>query len=218
MPLYVIATPIGVGTDISQRAVETIRSCDAIIGEEYKNASRLLKFCQAEGKEIYILNEHSKPDDLTELCELAKTQSVALVSDCGTPGFCDPGADLVQLCRKRGVEVKSRPGPSSLMTFLSICGHRLDQFMFRGFLPAENQQRRKEFEKLRESKTPVILMDTPYRLKKSLDEIKELLPQRKLVLGLDLSTDIECVMEGTADSILKSLRVEKAEFLLLMLP
>ena len=188
-------------------------------GEEYKNASRLLKTCKAEGKEIYVLNEHSKPADLTELCDLAKSQNVVLVSDCGTPGFCDPGADLVQLCRKRGVEVKSRPGPSSLTAFLSVCGHRLDHFLFRGFLPAETQQRRKEIEKLKDSKNPdCSQVDTPYRLKKLLDEFKETFPQRKLVLGLDLSTDGECLIEGTAEIILKSLQVEKAEFLLLLSP
>lgn len=218
MPLYVIATPIGVTNDISGRAAETIRNCDAIIGEEHKNASRLLKSCGAGEKEIYILNEHSKPADLTELCELAAKRSVALVSDCGTPGFCDPGADLVRLCRRRGIEIRSRPGASSLMTFLSVCGHRVDQFFFRGFLPAESQQRRKELERLKDGRIAVVLMDTPYRLKKTLDEMKEFFPKRNLILGLDLSTDGETILEGTAESILKALRLEKAEFLLMMLP
>ncbi len=99
--LYVVATPIGVKTDISAHAVEVLTACTAIIGEEHKNTSRFLKFSGVPQKEIYVLNEHTRPGDLQELVELAQGQDVALVSDCGTPGFCDPGADLVKLCRQK---------------------------------------------------------------------------------------------------------------------
>lgn len=216
--LYVIATPIGVNSDISARAVEVLKNCEAVIGEEHKNASKFLKFSGVPQKEIYILNEHSRPDDLKELCELAKNQNVALVSDCGTPGFCDPGADLVRLCRQKNIRVQSIPGPSSLMSFLSVCGHRLDQFYFRGFLPAENQERAKEIQKIKSSSVPVIVLDTPYRLKKILEDFKSAMPQTKLVLGMELSTEQEKLLEGRAEDLLKNLAVEKAEFILLILP
>lgn len=216
--LYVIATPIGVHTDISSRAVEVLKSCTAIIGEEHKNASKFLKFSGVPQKEIYILNEHSRPADLNELIELAKSQDVALVSDCGTPGFCDPGADLVRLCRAKKIRVQSIPGPSSLTSFLSVCGHRLDQFFFRGFLPAENTERARELEKLKSARVPTIVLDTPYRLKKILEDWRAVSPGSKLVLGLELSTDNEQILEGTADNLLKTLTIEKAEFVLLILP
>jgi 16S rRNA (cytidine1402-2'-O)-methyltransferase len=216
--LYVIATPIGVNTDISLRAIEVLKTCTAVIGEEHKNTSKFLKFSGVEQKEIYILNEHSKPGDLVELVELAREQNVALVSDCGTPGFCDPGADLVRLCRQKKIRVQSIPGASSLMSFLSVCGHRLDQFFFRGFLPAKNEERPKELEKIKSSRIPTIVLDTPYRLKKILEEWKALGPSSKLVLGLELSTEQEQILEGTAESLLKNLATEKAEFVLLILP
>jgi len=216
--LYVIATPIGVTTDISLRAVEVLKTCTAVIGEEHKNTSKFLKFSGVEQKEIYILNEHSRPGDLNELVELAKNETVALVSDCGTPGFCDPGADLVRLCRQKNIRVQSIPGPSSLTSFLSVCGHRLDQFFFRGFLPAENKERSRELEKLKSSRVPTIVLDTPYRLKKILEDWKALSPNQKLVLGMELSTDNEMILEGTAETLLKKLAIEKAEFVLLILP
>lgn len=218
MALYVIATPIGVASDISKRAVEVLNRCATVIGEDYKNTSRLLNSCQILGKEIYELNEHSKQGDLPELCELANSGDAALVSDCGTPGFCDPGAALVQLCRKKKIPVYSVPGPSSLMAFLSVCGLRIDQFMFRGFLPAENTERQKELEKLRRATVPIILMDTPYRLKKLLSELNVALPSKRVILATELSTQDESVLEGTAAAVLQQLRKEKAEFVLCLLP
>jgi 16S rRNA (cytidine1402-2'-O)-methyltransferase len=216
--LYVIATPIGVNSDISARAVATLTGCAAVIGEEHKNTSKLLKFSGVPQKEIYLLNEHSRPNDLKELVELAKNQDVALISDCGTPGFCDPGADLVQLCRKSNIRVQSIPGPSSLMTFLSVCGHRVDQFFFRGFLPAENTERAKALTQIKASQVATIVLDTPYRLKKILDELKIEMPNKKIVLGLELSTEQEKIYEGTAENVLKRLAIEKAEFVLMLLP
>src|SRR5262249_39225148 len=155
--------------------------------------SRFLKSCKVTNKEIYELNEHSKLNDLNELVELASQGKVALVADCGTPGFCDPGAHLVNLCRRNKISVHSVPGASSLMAFLSVCGHRLDQFFFRGFLPAENTERKQELQKLRNQNIPVIVMDTPYRLKKLLMELKETFPTTKLILGIELSTPNETV-------------------------
>lgn len=217
MSLYVVATPIGDSKDITRRAIEILESSSVVIGEDFKNTSKLLKFSGLEQKEIFELSEHSTSKDIDELVELARTSEVALVSDCGTPGFCDPGADLVKRCRLKGIAVHSVPGPSSLMAFLSISGHRLDQFQFRGFLPAENLARQKELSKIATAQLPVILMDTPYRLKKLLGELSEVVPKRNLVLGLDLSTSGERVFEGYAADLLK-LIPDKAEFMLCVLP
>ncbi len=218
MPLYVIATPIGVQTDISARAIETLKNCTAVIGEDHKNTSRFLKFSGVPQKEIYPLNEHSRAADLPELCDLARERQVALISDCGTPGFCDPGADLVRLCRQKNIRVQSIPGPSSLMSFLSVCGHRLDQFYFRGFLPADNNERLRALEKLKKTETPVIVLDTPYRLKKLLSDIQKISPNSKVVLGIELTTPQEQILEGSAEVVLNKLAIEKAEFILLIFP
>ncbi len=216
--LHVVATPIGNQSDLSPRAIEIIRESEFIIGEELKPTTHLLKSHQLTPKKIKKLNEHSDPEDLKELVELCRDHEVALVSDCGTPGFCDPGADLVKLCRQQNIKVSSVPGPSSIATFLSLSGHRMDEFLFKGFLPAKEPSRSQSIKDLKKQNIPCLLMDTPYRLKRLLEELAKFLPENNIVLGLNLSMDNELVLEGRADNILKQLPFEKAEFFLALMP
>lgn len=216
MSLHVVATPIGRSEEISAQAIKILEGADVIIGEEAKVARALLKSVGLKARDVEELNEHSAKDDLEHLLSLCKNQTVALISDCGTPGFCDPGSDLVQLCRKNGIAVKSVPGPSSLMAFLSVCGHRLNSFLFQGFLPRDRAERQRALGTIEKSHHPVILMDTPYRLKALLEDISFKLPKHPLVLGLNLGMNEEQVLEGKASEILAALKVEKAEFILLV--
>jgi 16S rRNA (cytidine1402-2'-O)-methyltransferase len=218
MPLFLVATPIGNKQDITLRAIEVLKSCDLVIGEEKKELDLLLRRHEIVGKPYELLNEHTKGLEIQELAKHCQSKNVALVTDCGTPGFCDPGADLVKVCRIRGIPVTSIPGPSSLMTFMSLTGRRLDNFHFDGFLPRETDERRTRLKRLLTFKTPVIIMDTPYRLKKLLGEIQELEAGKKLILGTNLTFEDEQVLEGTATDVLAKLTTEKAEFLILLLP
>ncbi len=216
--LYLVATPIGDPNEITLRALEILKNSETIICESTKETSILLKKHGLSGKKYEVLNEHSKAEDLRPLVELCKQQDVALVSDCGTPGFCDPGADLVKECRRQGVLVRSVLGPSALMGLISMSGLRLDRFLFRGFLPAENTERAKEIEKLKKENQAVILMDTPYRLQKTLGEMKTHWPDHELILALNLSQENELVVEGKVDQILRNDIPEKAEFMLMIKP
>lgn len=216
MSLFVVATPIGNYNDLSLRAIEVLKSCDLVIGEEKREVELLLKRAGAFPKPYELLNEHSKPQDLEPLAAECATKNVALVSDCGTPGFCDPGADLVHLCRKKNIEIKALPGPSSLMALLSVCGHRITEFYFVGFLPRESSERATKLHEVSKNSVPTILMDTPYRLKKLLQEITETMPNRRLVLGCDLTQETEAVYEGTSSQILTQLKTEKSEFVMLL--
>ena len=216
--LYVVATPIGDTSEISLRALEVLKLCELIICEGTKDTSKLLRAHGINGKTYEILDEHSKAEDLQHLLGLCLKQDAALVTDCGTPGFCDPGADLVRLCRQKNVPVKSILGASSLMGLLSLSGQRLDQFVFRGFLPAENEARRKALIELTREKRAVILMDTPYRLKKTLQDMKDHFSDRRFLLTINLSQEDECLLEGKIDQILGGLKHEKAEFMLLIYP
>ncbi len=216
MSLSVIATPIGDAKDISYRAVEALRDADVVIGEEFKEVSKLLKGLDIKGKALEVLNEHSKPEDVEALLKICLEKKVALVSDCGTPGFCDPGAALIHLCRKNSVEVRTLPGASALMGLLSLSGERINQFIFRGFLPAENEARAAEIKKLKTEKRAVILMDTPYRLKKLLTELSETMPSRRALLTCDLTQETEVVVEGLVKDLGAKLVKEKAEFMLLL--
>ncbi|MBK9041436.1 MAG: methyltransferase [Bdellovibrionales bacterium] len=218
MSLYVIATPIGNNDDMGLRALSILREVEVIITEERKEGSKLLRHHGISGIPLEVLNEHTDREDIDRLVEICRTKSTALISDAGTPGFCDPGAELVSRCRKAGIRVQSVPGPSSLMSLLSICGRRLDQFFFRGFISAKTEERISQLAELKNVKIPVVLMDTPYRLKKILAELAVSHPENLILLGLNLSQAEEEFLEGTAKKVLSQLKVDKAEFVLILLP
>lgn len=217
MSLYVVATPIGCDQDLSERARIILNDADLIIGEEPKEARKILKLLGLLQKPCEFLNEHSKADDLSELVEHCKTKKVALISDCGTPGFCDPGADLVRLCREKKIAVHPIPGASSLMAFLSVSGVKLEQFWFRGFLPRDKEIRKKHINEVLKSKIPVVVMDTPYRIQALAKDLAAADPQRKMIWGLDLTAPQEKMISGSMKDCLAQLP-EEAEFLVLILP
>ncbi len=200
--LYLVATPIGDTTEITLRALEILKSCEVVICESTKEASKLLRAHGITGKTYEVLDEHSTPEDKAALVPLCAEKSVALVTDCGTPGFCDPGADLVRLCRQKSIPVKSALGASALMGLLSLSGQRLDEFVFRGFLPAETESRAKALKELTKEKRAIIVMDTPYRLKKTLNDMKEHVSNRKILLTLNLSQEDQRVEDGNIDKLI----------------
>lgn len=216
--LYLVATPIGDTSEISLRALDVLKNCDIVICEGTKEASKLLRAHGISGKTYEILDEHSTSEDKAALVPLCANKNVALVTDCGTPGFCDPGADLVRLCRQKNIPVKSVLGASSLMGLLSLSGQRLDEFVFRGFLPAETEARAKALRDLTKEKRAIVIMDTPYRLKKTLNDMKEHFSQRRFLLTLNLSQEDESILEGPIDKIISGLKFDKAEFMLLIYP
>ncbi len=218
MSLTLVATPIGNPQDISLRGLAILTAAEVIIVEERKECAAFLRAHGITGKTYEQLNEHSGADDLKHLLEICKSKNVALITDCGTPGFADPGADLVKLCRQNQVPVISAPGPSSLMTLLSLSGQRIDSFLYRGFLSPETEERKRELAQLAKNSGAIILMDTPYRLQKTLTDLKDFFPQRKVLLGLDLTQETEQVVESLGQNLLTKISVKKAEFIVLIYP
>ena len=217
MSLTLVSVPIGNLGDITLRALQNLKEADLYIGEERKPMFKLLKELGVPTPKNYeLLNEHSEKDDIQNLAELCRSQKVVLMTDCGTPGFSDPGAELVNCCRKLNIEVTANPGACSLTTFLSLTGQKLTQFDFKGFLPRETTERVLFLEGLRKLKTPVIVMDTPYRLKKTLEQCKDILPNKHFTLGMDLTKQNEEVLTGQISDILKKYDGSKREFLLLI--
>jgi 16S rRNA (cytidine1402-2'-O)-methyltransferase len=220
--LFLIATPIGNPNDISIRGLAFLKSASVIILEERKEGAAFLRshgITSAE-KTYEQLNEHSTPDDLQRLLELCKTQDVALITDCGTPGFADPGADLVRLCRKNKVLAQSMPGASSLMTLLSLTGQRLEEFVFRGFLSAETTLRQEQWRALQSEKRAIVIMDTPYRFQKTCTELQQYFPTRKILLAGNMTQETEFIIETEGRSLSKELegKPHKAEFMVLIYP
>ena len=218
MPLKLVAVPIGDPGDITARAVEILKNAAVVIGEERKEVSKLLRSLGITGKPMELLNEHSTDDDVKDLLELCRAQDVALVSDCGTPGFCDPGARLVRACRSAGLGVSPAPGASSLMCLLSVSGTDMRQFLFRGFLPAEREERARELNQLDRERRPIILMDTPYRLNRLLDELARKWPSRRALLGIDFTQATEQILEAPLADLPKIVGEKKAEFILAVFP
>lgn len=217
--LFIVATPIGNPKDITLRALEILQEAEIVIGEERRISSTLLKKLNIPEKELYFLNEHSTDADVLELTEFCKDKKVALISDCGTPSFYDPGYQLVHQCRKRKIPVTAIPGVSSLMTLLSLVSEKVTQFYFAGFLPADNEVRPQRLKQILLIREPIVLMDTPYRLVKLLTELEGPLGARKMLLALNLTQEDEATFEGTAHEILETLKyrqIEKAEFILMI--
>lgn len=184
--------------------------------EERKESTQFLRAHGISGKDYRELNEHSTADDLRDLVKLCEADDTALITDCGTPGFCDPGADLVRLCREKGIPVFSVPGPSSLMGLLSLSSRRIDQFVFRGFLSAESETRAKQWQELKREKRAVVLMDTPYRLEKMMTELCENFGDRTILLTLNLTQSTEQILEGRPEAVKRQIREKKAEFMVLV--
>lgn len=217
--LHVVALPIGNLEDITLRALKLLKAADVIIGEERKELIPMLKHFEVDfhSKTLEFLNEHSDKEDLAHLKSLCKEKNVVLVSDCGTPVFCDPGAHLISLCRKDNIPVVSVPGASSLMTLLSLSSEKLLKFHFAGFLPREKDERIREIKKLSQLKESFIVMDTPYRLKPTMDQLAQAMPNRKALLGCDLTQENELVIEDSLSRINAKIKSDdKKEFVILV--
>lgn len=215
MSLFVISTPIANPEDISLRALKVLKATKYIIGEEAKACRAQLKSfdISPQEKEILLLNEHSKTEDLQPLLEVCKQFDVALMSDCGTPGFCDPGANLIDLCYKNNIEVQILPGASSLMTFLSMLGVQWNEFTFKGFPPRENEQRVNFFKDTEKSKTPICFLEAPYRLQLTLEQIEKFCPNKKIYLGINLTATDQEFYRGNIKDVRRKVKAQKAPFI-----
>jgi 16S rRNA (cytidine1402-2'-O)-methyltransferase len=216
--LFIVSIPIGHPKDITLRALDTLSSVDFIICEDIRNASRLLKQSNIEEKSFLILNEHNERDDVSHIInELIQGKNCALISDCGTPVFADPGHHLIAQATEFGIPVKPIPGVSSLMTALSLADRELHQFYFAGFLPREKQDRQAALFKLKKQSVPCVLMDTPYRMVALLEDIKKTFsPSQEILLATDLTQKSEEIYRGTVKEVLEQLKKPKAEFILVL--
>jgi 16S rRNA (cytidine1402-2'-O)-methyltransferase len=221
MTLYIVSVPIGNMDDITKRAIDTFKRVDFLICEEFKIARKLLKYLNID-KELINLNEHNESTATEEIISLLiQKKSAALFSDAGTPLFADPGTQLVKRCHDLDIDVVPIPGPSSLMSALSVAGVNIDQFFFAGFLPRQTENRRREIIKLKDRPHPIVILDTPYRLSALMkDLLAELTPDRRIVLALSLTKSDEQIIRDSVANIAAKLRQNpiKKEFVLIIEP
>lgn len=217
--LFLVSTPIGNYSDITIRAIEILKEADFIICEEYKEARRLLSHYQIE-KELFALNEHNEKESSEEIIKkLIDGKSAALVSDCGTPVFSDPGNYLVELCYSSGIQVIPVPGANSILPALVGSGFDVSKFYYYGWLSPKKDIRRKELLELKKRKGVIVIMETPYRLTRLLQDIVSFFGNNiNVVLAFELTTEREHFYRGTAEEVLKTAEEEnlKGEFVLVV--
>ncbi len=216
--LYIVSTPIGDPKDITLRALEVLNQADGVICEEFRTATTLFKQHGISKKPLIIYNEHNAGDETAGIIEkLLLGSNLALISDCGTPVFADPGHLLIQEATAFQIEVVAVPGASSLMATLSLLPIDLTEFYFAGFLPRETTARNRRLNDLRNIKAPIVLMDTPYRLRKLVDECMSAFGKNQTaMLACDLTLPTELVVRGTLSEIKQAIGNRKAEFLLVL--
>ncbi len=217
--LHIVSTPIGNYEDITLRALHTLKDVDFIICEEFKEARRFLSHYKIE-KELISLNEHNEEEASREVLKKIKEgKSAALISDCGTPLFSDPGTQLVQMCIDAKIDVVPVPGASSIMSALVGSGFKLAKFYYAGWLSPKSEIRKKELLRLKNIKEIIVLMETPYRLKAILADVSKIFGEKvNIVVAFDLTLPKEQFLRGTAAVILKTAEEKnlKGEFVLLI--
>ncbi len=201
--LYIVSTPIGNPDDITFRALEVLRQANAVVCEERSEGARRLHHYKIEN-ELVELNEHTEREQVPELLSrLQRGETLALISDHGTPLLADPGTALVQKAVANRIPVSAVPGASSLLAALVVSGLPMESFRFVGLLPAKREAREQALRRLKDERDTMVLFDAPYRLAAVLRDVRQSLgPQRHLVVACNLTMPEEQVVRGTANHVL----------------
>ncbi len=207
--LFVVGTPIGNLRDITFRAVECMKESGLIAAEDTRRTRKLLSHLGIK-KKVISCNEYNEAEKAGLILDFLKHgNSAALVSDAGTPGLSDPGARLVALLRKSGVEIVPVPGPSAATAALSVSGFPGRSFHFAGFLPSRAAERRQRLQDLLAIETVIVFFEAPHRLLKSLRDILEILGDRKIFLAREMTKSHETCIFATVGGLIKILEKEK---------
>ncbi len=201
--LYVVPTPIGNLEDITFRALRILKECDFIIAEDTRETRKLLQHFSIDKPLVsyHLNNEHQVVKSLTERIQGA--ESVALVSDAGTPAISDPGFLLVRECIANGVEVLTLPGPTAFVPALVQSGLPCEKFVYEGFLP-HKKGRETRFKAIANEERTTVLYESPHRLIKALEQIVAICgSERQISVSREISKKFEETVRGTAQEVLE---------------
>ena len=219
--LFVVATPIGNLGDLSPRALETLKTVAAICAEDTRHTRQLLAHFGVD-KPLVALHEHNEGDAAGPLvARLLAGESLALVSDAGTPLVSDPGFRVVRTAREAGIVVSPVPGASALVTALSVAGLPSDRFIFEGFLPAKANARRERLAALASEPRTLIFYESAHRIEEALDDaVAAFGADRRAVVARELTKLFETVLDGSLADLVQRVRADpnqrKGEFVLLV--
>jgi len=216
--LYIVPTPIGNLGDITLRAIEVLRSVDVVLAEDTRTSGKLLKHFDIPTalRSYHMHNEHRITADLASKMEAGQT--MALISDAGTPGISDPGFLLVRECLQKDVAVECLPGPTALIPALVESGFPSDRFVFEGFLPPK-KGRQKRLQGLKQEQRTLIFYESPHKLLKTLDQFQEVFgPDRQVSVSRELSKLYGETIRGTLESVAEHFKAHapKGEFVLVL--
>ena len=217
--LYLVATPIGNLSDLSERALKVLSEVDFIAAEDTRNSMRLLShFCIS--KPLVSYYEHNKRERGEEIVtRLLGGESCALITDAGTPAISDPGEDLVRLCAERGITVTSVPGACAMVNALALSALSTSRFVFEGFLPVSKKERRERLSILEKEERTFILHEAPHKLKVTLKELSSILgAERKIAICRELTKLNEEIVRTTLGEAVElySEREPRGEYVLVI--
>jgi 16S rRNA (cytidine1402-2'-O)-methyltransferase len=219
--LYIVPTPIGNLGDMVPRAIEVLQTVDVIAAEDTRHSGKLLQFFQVNTP-VIAYHDHSGDQRERELLRrLSAGESVALISDAGTPLISDPGYRLVALVREAGLRVVPIPGACAAIAALSASGLPSDRFSFEGFLPAKSSARKSVLQALLQDPRTLIFYESPHRIVASLTDMAEVFgAEREMVLAREISKTFETFLSGAIPSVLQQVvadeNQQRGEFVLLV--
>jgi len=224
--LYIVATPIGNLRDITTRALEILKEVDLILSEDTRVTRKLLEHYEIKTPTLSY-HQHSKLKKVNYIIKLlGEGKNLALVSDAGTPGISDPGGKLIQKVSESlddSVKIVPIPGSSALISAASISGFSMDKFLFLGFPPTK-RKRKKFFKKIISSEYPVIFYESPYKIIKTLEELKQMFQvssfKFQVMVCRELTKKFETVYRGKIEEVVKSIKKDKikGEFVVIVNP
>ena len=216
--LYVVATPIGNLEDITFRAVRVLREVAVIAAEDTRRTARLLQHYSISTPTTSLHEHNERARTAALVARMRRGESVALVSDAGTPAISDPGAILVGEVHAAGIRVEPVPGPSAAMAAISAAGLQADQILFVGFPPSRSIARKKWFESLRNEERLIVFYEAPHRIRKSLEDLRASFGERVVAIGRELTKAHEELVVRQIRAAIDELGVPRGEYTVVISP
>ena len=215
--LYIVATPIGNLDDITIRAKKILQNVEIIIAENTYNSKKLLRNINSNAR-IIQYNDHSKEKDIEYILDILNNNDIALITDAGTPGVCDPGALIVKISKKYNHKIIPIPGPSSIVAAFSVSGISSNEFQFIGFLPKKQKARQDKILEIKNSTIPTVMFESPHRFNQTIIDIEKIMPEREIFIAKEITKIFETLIHGNAEKIQSIFSKEniKGEFVIII--
>lgn len=214
--LYIVATPIGNLEDITLRAIKILKEVDLIAAEDTRHTLKLLNHLEISKPLIsyHRHNEETKSDTLMQ--KLKEGNNIALVSDAGTPGICDPGEEIIKKAIEEDIKIVPIPGACAMINSLICSGIDTKEFTFLGFLPLNKKLRKSKLEEIKSEHKTVIIYEAPHKLESTLKDLKEVINNRKIVMAREITKIHEEFIREDIDSIIERAKGIKGEIVLII--